>query len=194
MNQAINEMPVTQEEIEAMDALCRLGAGVPLLNISDGGRVVQYATPQFSPQPSAEVLHKPEPQQSQLDPQKIIDEMMVQLSISLKLLLTTVINQTKAQPTQGNSLNAEDQSLQECVNLTLQRAEWFKEMVKEVIDDVDMEYEIDSAVDSYFTNSFSLDDHVDITAEVESRIEDIVEEQLADVVSDKLRNLRITFD
>ena len=190
MNQAINEMPVTKEEDEAMDALCRLATGRPLLEINPTTQDIlnNIATP------SAEVLHKTEAQQSQLDPQKIIDEMMVQFSISLKLLLTTVINQTKSQPTQGNSLNAEDQSLQECVSLTLQQAEWFKEMVKEVIDDVDMEYEIESAVESFFTNSFSLDDHVDITAEVESRIEDIVEEQLADVVSEKLRNLRITFD
>ena len=186
MNQAINEMEVTAEEVEAMDALCRLGAGVPLLNISDGGRVVQYATP-----PSAEVLHKTE---AQLSPEAIIDEMMVQFSISLKLLLTTVINQTKAQPTQGNSLNAEDQSLQECVSLTLQQAGWFEEMIGREIEKRDLEYEIDNAVESYFTNSFSLDDHVDITAEVESRIEEIVEEQLADVVSEKLSNLRITFD
>ena len=95
MNQAINEMEVTAEEVEAMDALCRLGAGVPLLNISDGGRTVQYATPQFSPQPSAEVLHKP-------DVTTIINNICEQLS-----LLATVINQTKAQP------HAEDQSLQE---------------------------------------------------------------------------------
>ena len=187
MNQAINEMPVTKEEDEAMDALCRLGAGVPLLNISDGGRVVQYATP-----PSAEVLHKPEPQ-PQLSPEAIIDEMVTQFSIKLKLLLT-VINQTKAQPKQGNSLNAEDQSLQECVSLTLQRAGWFEEMIGREIEKRDLEYEIDNAVESYFTDSFSLDDYVDITAEVESRIEEIVEEQLADVVSEKLSNLRITFD
>lgn len=192
MNQAINEMPVTKEEDEAMDALCRLATGRPLLEINPTTQDILNNI--AIPQPSAEVLHKTEPQQPQLDPQKIIDEMMVQFSISLKLLLTTVINQTKAQPTQGNSLNAEDQSLQECVSATLEQAGWFKEMVKEVIDDVDMEYEIDNAVESYFTNSFSLDDHVDITAEVENRIEEIVEEQLADIVSEKLRNLRITFD
>ncbi len=192
MNPAINEMEVTAEEVEAMDALCRLGAGVPLLNISDGGRTVQYATPQFSPQPSAEVLHKPEPQ---ISPEAIIDEMVAQFSIKLKLLLT-VINQTKAQP---NTTPPEgDQSLQECVQLVLTQGSWVKhainEKVEEILDDKDFDYEIESAVESYFSNSFSLDDHVDITAEVESRIEEIVEEQLADIVSDKLRNLRITFD
>ncbi len=168
MNQAINEMPVTKEEEEAMDALCRLATGRPMLEINPTTQDIlnNLATPQPTP-----------------DVTTIINTICEQLS-----LLATVINQTKAQP------HAEDQSLQECVSLTLQQAEWFKEMVKEVIDDVDMEYEIDNAVESYFTNSFSLDDHVDITAEVENRIEEIVEEQLADLVSEKLRNLRITFD
>jgi hypothetical protein len=169
MNQAINEMPVTKEEEEAMDALCRLATGRPMLEINPTTQDIlnNLAIPQPTP-PTLET---------------IINTICEQLQ-----QLATVINQTKAQP------HAEDQSLQECVSLTLQQAEWFKEMVKEVIDDVDMEYEIDNAVESYFTNSFSLDDHVDITAEVENRIEEIVEEQLADLVSEKLRNLRITFD
>jgi hypothetical protein len=180
MNQAINEMEVTAEEVEAMDALCRLGAGVPLLNISDGGRTVQYATPQFSPQPSAEVLHKP-------DVTTIINNICEQLS-----LLATVINQTKAQP------HAEDQSLQECVQLVLTQGSWVKhainEKVEELLDDKDFSYEIESAVETHFSNSFSLDDHVDITAEVESRVTEIVEEQLSDLLDEKLRNVRITFD
>ena len=188
MNQAINEMPVTKEEDEAMDALCRLATGRPLLEIDPTTQDILNNI--AIPQPSAEVLHKTE---SQLSPEAIIDEMVTQFSIKLKLLLT-VINQTKAQPTQGNSLNAEDQSLQECVSLTLQRAGWFEEMIGREIEKRDLEYEIDNAVESYFTNSFSLDDHVDITAEVENKIEEIVEEQLADIVSEKLRNLRITFD
>jgi hypothetical protein len=177
MNQAINDLPVTKEEDEAMDALCRLATGRPLLEINPTTQDILNNI--AIPQPSAEVLHKPTP-----DVATIINTICAQLQ-----LLTTVIKQN-----QGNSLNAEDQSLQECVSLTLQQAGWFKEMVKEVIDDVDMEYEIESSVESYFSNSFSLDDHVDITAEVENRIEEIVEEQLADIVSDKLRNLRITFD
>jgi hypothetical protein len=192
MNQAINELEVTAEEVEAMDALCRLATGKPLLETNPTTQDILNNI--AIPQPSAEVLHKPD---SQVSPEALIDEMVAQFSIKLKLLLT-VINQTKAQPTQGNSLNAEDQSLQECVSLTLQQAEWFKEMVKEVaeekVDDMDFDYQVESAVETYFSNSFSLDDHVDFESEVSSRIEEIVEEQLADVVSDKLRNLRITFD
>ena len=179
MNQAINEMPVTQEEIEAMDALCRLGAGVPLTIV-----------------PSAEVLHKPE---SQLSPEAIIDEMVAQFSTKLKLLLT-VINQTKAQPTQGNSLNAEDQSLQECVSATLQQADWFKEMFEDAIENQvgDMSSTIEDRVDAFFSHSFSIDDYVDVDSivrdKVDDDLEDIVEDKLADLVSEKLRNLRITFD
>lgn len=180
MNQAINEMPVTKEEDEAMDALCRLATGRPLLEINPTTQDILNNI--AIPQPSAEVLHKPTP-----DVTTIINTICEQLS-----LLATVINQTKAQP------HAEDQSLQECVSLTLQQGNWVKHMVEEKVqslfDDKDFEYYAESAVESYFTNSFSLDDHVDITAEVENRIEEIVEEQLADIVSEKLRNLRITFD
>jgi len=97
-------------------------------------------------------------------------------------------------------------NLQECLDATLQQAEWFKEAVEEkvetLVDDMDHSYEIESAVETYFSNSFSLDDHVDITAEVESKVEeiaeemlkDIVEERLAEIVSNKLQSLRITFE
>ena len=107
---------------------------------------------------------------------------------------------------EGQGAGTNVPSLQECVSTTLEQAEWFKEMVEEktetLVDDMDHSYEIESAVETYFSNSFSLDDHVDITAEVETRVEniaedllkDIVEERLAEIVSNKLQNLRITFD
>ena len=194
MNQAINEMPVTKEEDEAMDALCRLATGRPLLEINPTTQDIlnNIATPQ----PSAEVLHKTE---AQLSPEAIIDEMVAQFSTKLKLLLT-VINQTKAQPTQGNSLNAEDQSLQECVSATLQQADWFKEMFEDAIENQvgDMSSTIEDRVDAFFSHSFSIDDYVDVDSivrdKVDDDLEDIVEDKLADLVSEKLRNLRITFD
>ena len=169
----INNIPVTKEEDEAMDALSRLGAGVPLPK----------------PEVSAEVLHKPD-----------INEIINAISAQLQLLATVI----KENAEKGNS--HADQSLQACVDATLQQAEWFKEMVderaEELVDDKDFDYQVESAVESYFSNSFCLDDHVDITAEVESKVEDIaedllkdmVEERLAEIVSNKLQNLRITFD
>ena len=127
-------------------------------------------------------------------------ESIVQNICTQLQLLASVIKEG-----QGN-FQAGENSLQECVSTTLEQAEWFKEMVEEktetLVDDMDHSYGIESAVESYFSNSFSLDDHVDITAEVESKVEDIaegllkdiVEERLAEIVSNKLQNLRITFD
>jgi hypothetical protein len=112
------------------------------------------------------------------------------------------VSQPKPQPEAGTNVP----SLQETIELTLQQAKWFKEMVneraEELVDDKDFAYEIESAVETHFSNSFSLDDHVDISAEVESKVEDIaedllkdiVEERLAEIVSNKLQSLRITFD
>jgi len=153
----------------------------------------QHAT---TPQPSGENPHKP----SQVNPEAVIEDMVAKFSISLRLLLTTVISQSKAQP------EGAQESLQETVALVLQQSDWFKSMVheraEELVDDKDFDYQIESAVETHFSNSFSLDDHVDITAEVESKVEDIaedllkdiVQEQLEEVVAEKLKNLRITFD
>jgi hypothetical protein len=172
--QDLNSIPVTKEEDEAMDALSRLGAGVPFIP---------------EPEVSAELLHKPD-----------INEIINAISAQLQLLATVI----KENAEKGNS--HADQSLQACVDATLQQAEWFKEMVEEGVEtlvyDMDHSYGIESSVEDYFSNSFSLDDHVDITAEVESKVEDIaedllkdmVEERLAEIVSNKLQNLRITFD
>ena len=128
-------------------------------------------------------------------------ESIVQNICTQLQLLTTVIKE-KA----GEGAGTDVPNLQDCVSTTLEQAEWFKEMVEEkaeeLVDDMDHSYGIESAVETYFNNSFSLDDHVDITAEVESKVEDIaedllkdiVEERLAEIVSNKLQNLRITFD
>ena len=188
MNSNINELPVTKEEEEAMDALSRLGAGVPLIpEPTTQQTLANMAIPQ--PEVCAELLHKP-----------TLETIIANISTQLQLLATVI----KENAEKGNS--HADQSLQECVSATLEQAEWFKDMVEERIDeqvdDKDMSYEIESAVEDHFNNNFSLDDHVDITAEVESKVEDIaedllrdiVEERLAEIVSNKLQNLRITFD
>lgn len=134
-----------------------------------------------------------------LPPTPTLESIVQNICTQLQLLATVI------KEGQGNS-QAGEKSLQECVSVTLEQAEWFKEMVEEkaeeLVDDKDFDYQIESTVESYFSNSFSLDDHVDITAEVESKVEDIaedllkdmVEERLAEIVSNKLQNLRITFD
>jgi hypothetical protein len=177
----INNLPTTTEEDEAMQALSEKQFVEYGMNNPISASAVEYAT-----------QHAPEPQPTLAD---IVNNICTQLQ-----LLTTIISQPKAQPEGGEN------SLQECVETTLQQAKWFKEMVyekaEELVDDKDFAYEIESAVETHFSNSFSLDDHVDISAEVESKVEDIaedllkdiVQEQLEEVVSNKLQNLRITFD
>ena len=175
MHAMIKELPVTKEEEEAMDALSKLGAGVPL-----------------NPTPLPPTT-KPD-----------LDEILNAISAQLYLLASVIKEKGTNVPTEGAGTDVPN--LQDCVSTTLQQAEWFKEMVEEnietLVDDMDHSYNIESSVDDYFSNSFSLDDHVDITAEVETRVEniaedllkDIVEERLAEIVSNKLQNLRITFD
>jgi len=192
--QDLNNIPVTKEEEEAMDALSRLGAGVPLLN------------PMAEVPPNEDTLS--EARQKLTDfvlattpTQPTLETIIANICAQLQLLSSVI----KEGQEKGNS-QAGEKSLQECVSITLQQAEWFKEMVderaEELINYKDFDYQIESAVESYFSNSFCLDDHVDITAEVESKVEDIaedllkdmVEERLAEIVSNKLQNLRITFE
>ena len=180
--QDLNNIPVTKEEDEAMDALSRLATGRPLLDI----------TP--TTQDALNNLAIPQPAPTPPTLETIITNICAQLQ-----LLSSVIKE-------GQGAGTDVPSLQECVDTTLQQASWFRDMVderaEELVDDKDFDYQIESAVESYFSNSFSLDDHVDITAEVESKVEDIaedllkdmVEERLAEIVSNKLQNLRITFD
>ena len=180
--QDLNNIPVTKEEDEAMDALSRLATGRPLLDITPTTQdtLNNLAIPQADP------------------PKPTLDEIVNAISAQLQLLASVI--------KEGQGAGTDVPSLQECVDATLQQAEWFKEMVderaEELVDDKDFDYQVESAVESYFSNSFCLDDHVDIIAEVESKVEDIaedllkdiVEERLAEIVSNKLQNLRITFD
>jgi DNA primase len=186
-----NTLPTTPEEDEAMKELFEK-MGQDLANHELAHQQAQQSRlDAVPPQPT-----------TQVSPEALIEHMVAQFSTNLKLLLTTIISQPKAQPDVGTNVP----SLQETIELTLQQAKWFKEMVhekaEELVDDKDFAYEIESAVETHFSNSFSLDDHVDISAEVESKVEDIaegllkdiVQEQLEEVVAEKLQNLRITFD
>jgi hypothetical protein len=189
--QDLNNIPVTKEEDEAMDALSRLGAGVPLLN------------PMAEVPPNEDTLSEAR--------QKLTDFVLATTPTqpTLETIITNICAQLQLLSSvikEGQGAGTDVPSLQECVDTTLQQASWFRDMVderaEELVDDKDFDYQIESSVESWFDNSFSLDDHVDITAEVESKVEDIaedllkdiVEERLAEIVSNKLQNLRITFD
>ena len=179
---SINNLPTTTEEDEAMKELFE--------------KMGQDLTAQ----------HAPAPQPSQVNPEAVIEDMVAKFSISLRLLLTTVINQPKAQPEGAQ----ESQSLQQCVALTLQQAEWFKEMVGACIDE-DMVRDavkdaVESEVDTYFRNEFDPTYHFDfgdaVSSEVSDQLDDVVrdrldevvQEQLEEVVAEKLKSIRVVFD
>jgi len=131
----------------------------------------------------------------------------------LHQLLTTIINQSKAQP---NTTPPEgNQSLQECVSLTLQQADWFKDLIRHELVALDIaeiakdavEDIVENEVESYFDNRFSPEDHFDFVDAVgdavddrlddvvREKLDDVVQEQLEEVVAEKLgsANLTITF-
>jgi hypothetical protein len=150
-------------------------------------------------QASAEVLHN---NQTQLDPQRIIDEMVAQFSIKLSLLLTTVImNQTKAQP---NTTPPEgDQSLQDCVDAVLEQAGWVGEKLDKAVveymeNDVDwsdiVHDPVSNAVEYYFDHGFSLTDHCDIDDIVADKIDDRLEEMVNEKIREMLSTATITFN
>jgi hypothetical protein len=184
---SINNLPTTTEEDEAMKELFE--------------KMGQDLTTQHAPVPQPTLC---EPTQTP-DLATIINTICTQLQ-----LLSTVISQSKAQPegAQGNSL-------QECVSLTLQQADWFRNMVREtIVDEVSLEDvvkdivkdEIESEVESYFSNQFDPTYHFDfgdaVSSEVSDQLDDVVrdrldevvQEQLEEVVAEKLKNIRVVFD
>jgi len=183
----INNLPTTPEEDEAMQALSEK----------------QHAP---EPQPTCgQPVHTP----SQVNPEALIEHMVAQSSINLRLLLTTIISQPKAQP------EGAQESLQETVALVLQQSDWFKSMVREtIVDEVSLEDvvkdivkdEVESAVDTYFRNEFDPTYHFDfgdaVSSEVSDQLDDVVrdrldevvQEQLEEVVAEKLKSIRVVFD
>jgi hypothetical protein len=183
----INNLPTTTEEDEAMKELFE--------------KMGQDLTTQHAPVPQPTLC---EPTQTP-DLATIINTICTQLQ-----LLSTVISQSKAQPegAQGNSL-------QECVSLTLQQADWFRNMVREtIVDEVSLEDvvkdivkgEVESEVDTYFRNEFDPTYHFDfgdaVSSEVSDQLDDVVrdrldevvQEQLEEVVAEKLKSIRVVFD
>jgi hypothetical protein len=155
-----NTLPTTPEEDEAMKELFEK-MGQDLANHELAHQQAQQSRlDAVPPQPT-----------TQVSPEALIEHMVAQFSTNLKLLLTTIISQPKAQPDVGTNVP----SLQETIELTLQQADWFKTMVRETIVD-----------------EVSLDDQLDDV--VRERLDEVVQEQLEEVVAEKLKNLRVVFD
>jgi len=191
---SINDLPTTPEEDEAMQALSEKQFVEYGMNNPLSTSAVEYATQHApEPQPSAEVLHN-----SNVSPEALIEHMVAQFSTSLRLLLTTIISQPKAQP---ETTPPEGANLQDCVEQVLQQAVWFEKMVEEQV-----ESRVESEVEMYFERRFSPEDHFDfgdaVSNEVDDRLDDVVrdrldeavEEQLGEVVAEKLKSIRVVFD
>ena len=138
-------------------------------------------------------LGAPEPQPTLTD---IVNNICTQLQ-----LLTTIISQPKAQPEEGTNVP----SFQECVSLTLQQADWFKEMVRGIIDDTydfadyaenAVEHVVEKEVESYFDSSFNPEDHFDfgdaVSDAVDDRLDDVVSDKIDDAVDAYLTNATIS--
>jgi hypothetical protein len=137
-------------------------------------------------QASAEVLHKPQPDLEQI--LKTISEQFA--------LLSTVINQSKAQP-EG------DQSLQDCVDAVLEQAGWVGEKLdKAVVEYMDNEVSwseavadpVSEAVNNYFSYEFTLTDHCDIDDIVADKVDDRLEEMVNEKLQEMLSTATITFN
>ena len=181
---SINNLPTTTEE-EFMEHGMNNPISANLMNeetLINMGKAL--ANHEIAHQQAQQARLDAVPQQpSQVNPEALIDEMVAQLSISLKLLLTTLVNQPqpKAEPEVGTNVP----SLQETLELTLQQADGFKEMVAQHVAE-----RVESEVEMYFERRFDPTDHFDfndaVTNEVNDRIDDVVRDQLDDVVADKL--------
>jgi hypothetical protein len=198
--QDLNQLPNTPEEDEAMRELFEkmgqdLTGKVPVLNISDGGRTVHYQTAPNAPVPQPSEMGEPLPK-SEVSPEALIEHMVAQFSTNLRLLLTTIISQPKAQPEE-----AQGNSLQECVETTLEQARWFKEMVEQHVAEC-----VESEVEDYFQHGFDPTNYFDfadaVSSEVHDTIDDAVRDHIDDAVADKveeavaerMKSIRVVFD
>lgn len=238
--QDLNQLPNTPEEDEAMDALAKLGGGVSLGEMfTDMGKALanhelahqqaqQARLNNAPPQPSITkeqwmeynmnnpisasaidyaTQHAPDLQPSVGTNVPSLESVLQSIAEQFALLSTVIKGGA------GNSLSVEDQSksLQECVSLTLQQADWFKEMVRGIIDDTyDFEAHAEGAVETvvekevehYFDTRFCPEDHFDfgdaVSDAVDDRLDDIVSDKIDDVVQEKfddfMENATITIN
>jgi len=186
----INDLPTTPEEDEAMDALAKLGGGVALGEMFKqmGGDLTGGKSNTFD---------APEPQPTTGTNVPTLSDIVNNICSQLQLL-STVISSSQAKT------QAEDQSLQECVALTLQQADWFKDLVrrelvgggiedlaKDAVQDI-----VESEVESYFENNFDPSYHFDFDDAVHDavgdRIDDVVSDKIDDAVDSYLSNATVT--
>jgi hypothetical protein len=173
----INNLPTTPEEDELFKTMAEMSR-----ETKDAMMEILHTRHVTEPQPTQ--MGEPLPK-SQVNPEALIEDMVAQFSISLRLLLSTVISQPKAQP---ETTPPEGANLQDCVEQVLTQAVWFEKMVEEQV-----ERRVEDEVESYFQHGFDPSNYFDfndaINNEVSDQIGDIVRDQLDDVVADKLEEV-----
>jgi hypothetical protein len=194
--QDLNQLPNTPEEDEAMRELFEkmgqdLTGKVPDLGVNAFETPVFSITPPHAPVPQPSEMGEPLPK-SQVNPEAVIDEMLYTIKQSLLLLATVIKEQPNTTPPEGDP-----PSLQETIELTLQQADWFKELVQEAVD---------KEVEDYFDYRFDVSNYFDfgdaISNEVHDRIDDAVRDHIDEAVADKveeavaekMQSIRVVFD
>jgi len=172
-----NALPTTPEEDEMFKQMETIG----LKEAKDGMVGILHTRHVTEPQPTqmGEVLPNP-------DLATIINTICTQL----QLLATVIKQQPSTTPPEGDQ-----PSLQETIELTLQQAGWFKDMVAQHVEE-----KVESEVEMYFERRFDPTDHFDfgdaISSEVHDRIDDAVRDQLDDkleeVVAEKLESASVS--
>jgi hypothetical protein len=189
-----NAVPTTHQQDEEFKQMENIGLKEMFAGMGSdltGGKSNVFDAP--TPQPSGENPHNPD-----------ISEIINAISKQLQLLATVIKEkQGNSQPVEEKS--SSNESLQECVSLTLQQADWFKEMVRGIIDDTydfadyaenAVEHVVEKEVESYFDSSFNPEDHFDfgdaVSDAVDDRIDDIVSDKIDDAVDSYLSNATIS--
>ena len=180
----------TPEEEEALQAMAKLGAGIVEPVTKEEWMAYGMSNPLSASVTDENTLNWVKAKLDAPDPQPTLESIINSICAQLQLL-STVITQTK-----GNS-HAEDQSLQETVALTLQQADWFKDIVRVElvglgIEDIArdaVETVVEHEVESYFDNRFSPEDHFDFGDAVENAVDDRIDDVVRDRVMDSLEEV-----
>jgi hypothetical protein len=167
--------------------------------------------PPVMPDTPINAQHAPEPQPTlgEVLPKPDINTIINTICAQLQLLSTVINQQPNTTPPEGNS----NTTLQETVALTLQQADWFKDLVREtIVDEVSLEDvvkdivkeevngSVEAEVENYFDYRFSVTDHFDfddaVSDAVDDRLDDVVRDRVMDsleeVVAEKLSNANVS--
>jgi hypothetical protein len=188
--QDLNQMPVTNEEDEAMQDLTNKQQE-QLQQHEQNHAIIQGATgAQYTP-----IDTKQFEGQAGMGNNELM-QMILQLNQTMQTILLHIAH-TAQQPV--------SEGLNQACSTVLENAEWFNKMVNDsVVDAVedhdfsdDIETAVGSEVEQYFNYNFNLEDHCDVydlmRDAVDDKLEDMVQEKLEEILNERLSTATITF-